>query len=126
MSLEVWRAILCLPRTFTVHRAPVPALQVYKQRIKHLLFEHQNETTERKTEGQISLKMGQDEHRTSEAQLKKDKRALKVELKEMQTAHDDFMRSLKMVRALPSNSTVEIGSNARVVMWGGAAACGYG
>lgn len=73
-------------------------MQVYKQRIKHLLYEQQNETTVKKTAGQVSLKMAQGEHTASESQLKADKRGLKVELKEMQIAHDDHIRGLKMVR----------------------------
>jgi growth arrest-specific protein 8 len=83
-------------------RAATPRLsQVYKQRIKHLLFEHQNETTVKKTDVQVSMKIAQGEHRTSEGELKRDKRALKQELKEMQTTHDDHMRALKMVRQQP-------------------------
>ena len=48
---------------------------------------------------QVSLKLAQGDYRDSEAQLKTDKRALKVELKEMQIAHDDHIRAMKMVRA---------------------------
>ena len=59
-------------------------IKVYKQRVKHLLFEHQNEATKLKTDGQVSLKMAQDQHRDSETELQKDERALKLDLKEME------------------------------------------
>ena len=34
-------------------------MKLYKQRIKHLLFEHQSESTDARTDGQVSLKMAQ-------------------------------------------------------------------
>lgn len=70
-------------------------VKVYKQRVKHLLFEHQNETTHAKTEAQVALKLAQDDHRESEAQLKKDRRGLKLELKELELSHEDYLKSLK-------------------------------
>ena len=73
-------------------------VQVYKQRVKHLLFEHQNEAAHRKTDGQIALKLSQEDHRSGEAELKADKRSQKVELKEMQLSHEDYLKALKQVR----------------------------
>lgn len=70
-------------------------IKVYKQRVKHLLYEHQNEATHLKTEGQVSLKMSQDQHRDSEIELQKDERALKLDLKEMELSHEDYIKSLK-------------------------------
>lgn len=70
-------------------------IKVYKQRVKHLLFEHQNEVAKDKTEAQVSLKMSQEEHRDGEAELKADKRSLKVELKEMQLSHEEYLTTLK-------------------------------
>lgn len=99
-------------------------IKVYKQRVKHLLYEHQNEATHLKTgvclcvhamytrasgvwsvclnstalsDGQVSLKMSQDQHRDSETELQKDERALKLELKEMELSHEDYVKSLKSV-----------------------------
>lgn len=76
---------------------------MYKQRVKHLLFEHQNEIAESKTEGQESLKLKQEEQRTSESELKKDQRSLKVQLHEMELAHQDFLRSLRQVQSASPN-----------------------
>merc|ERR1711865_1047396 len=56
-------------------------IKVYKQRVKHLLYEHQDEITQLKTESETALKLAQDEHRGGEAELKSDRRALKLDLK---------------------------------------------
>lgn len=95
-QVEIKVRLLFTPPRAAIQCSSTP--QVYKQRIKHLLFEHQNETTVKKTDVQVSMKIAQGDHRTSEGELKKDRRALKQELKEMQIAHDDHMRGLKMVR----------------------------
>jgi hypothetical protein len=70
-------------------------IKTYKQRVKHLLFEHQNEITHAKTDAEISLKLIQDENRSREGELKTDKRGLKLESKEMQLSHEDYLKSLK-------------------------------
>ncbi|KDO21499.1 hypothetical protein SPRG_12463 [Saprolegnia parasitica CBS 223.65] len=70
-------------------------IKVYKQRVKHLLYEHQNEITTLKTESETSLKLGQDDHRTTERELKTDKRSLKLDLKEMELSHEDYLKTLK-------------------------------
>ncbi|XP_046843513.1 dynein regulatory complex subunit 4-like [Xenia sp. Carnegie-2017] len=70
-------------------------IKVYKQKVKHLLYEHQNNVTELKADGIVSLKLAQDEHRTNEKDLRTDKRALKVELKEQELAHEDIVKNLK-------------------------------
>ena len=70
-------------------------IKVYKQRVKHLLFEHQNETTQLKTESETTLKLLEDEHRVGIAELKKDRRSLMIDLKELELAHEDYLKSLK-------------------------------
>lgn len=72
-------------------------VQVYKQKVKHLLYEHQNNIAELKAEGTVSLKLAQDGHSTKELDLRKDKRALKVELKEQELSHEDVIKNLKIV-----------------------------
>ena len=72
-------------------------IKVYKQRVKHLLYEHQNEITVLKTESELSLKLEQDDHRVGEAELKSDRRSLKLDLKEMELSHEDYLKSLKQV-----------------------------
>jgi len=70
-------------------------IKVYKQRVKHLLYEHQNEITMLKTDGDTTLKLSQDDHRAGESELKADRRALKLDLKEMELSHEDYLKSLK-------------------------------
>ncbi|GMI25224.1 hypothetical protein TeGR_g8478, partial [Tetraparma gracilis] len=73
-------------------------IKTYKQRVKHLLFEHQNEITTAKTDAEIELKLVQDENRSREAELKTDKRGLKLESKEMQLSNEDYLKSLKQLQ----------------------------
>jgi len=71
-------------------------IKVYKQKVKHLLYEHQNNISELKTESSIALKRAQEEHRGQEADLRKDKRSLKVINKEQELAHEDAHKDLRM------------------------------
>jgi len=71
-------------------------LQVYKQKVKHLLYEHQNNITTLKADGELALKLQQDEFHVNEGSLGKDKRNLKQELKEQELANQDTIRALKL------------------------------
>lgn len=72
-------------------------IKVYKQKVKHLLYEHQNNISELKAQNTVALKMAQDDNRAEESTLRKDKRSLKVELKEQELAHEDIIKNLKKV-----------------------------
>ncbi|XP_057169858.1 dynein regulatory complex subunit 4 isoform X2 [Ursus arctos] len=71
-------------------------IKVYKQKVKHLLYEHQNNLTELKAEGTVVMKLAQKEHRTQEGALRKDMRALKVELKEQELANEVVVKNLRL------------------------------
>ncbi|XP_055002355.1 dynein regulatory complex subunit 4 isoform X2 [Sorex araneus] len=71
-------------------------IKVYKQKVKHLLYEHQNSLTEMKTEGTVVMKLAQKEHHTQEALLRKDMRALKVELKEQELSNEVVVKNLRL------------------------------
>ncbi|XP_075795940.1 dynein regulatory complex subunit 4 [Pelodiscus sinensis] len=71
-------------------------IKVYKQKVKHLLYEHQNNITELKAEGTVAMKLAQKEHRTQETDLRKDMRTLKVELKEQELANEVVVKNLRM------------------------------
>eukprot|EP00953_Heterococcus_sp_UTEX-ZZ885_P019953 11146-Heterococcus_DN1.PRE.1 len=73
-------------------------IKIYKQRVKHLLYEHQDEMTRHKTEAEVSLKLAQGDHRDGESELKVDRTALKVHLKEMELAHEDYLKALKQAQ----------------------------
>jgi len=70
-------------------------IKVYKQKVKHLLYEHQSNVAQLKEAGEMALKLQQEEHRQHEAESKRDKRSLKLELKELELAHEDAIRELK-------------------------------
>mmetsp|Transcript_81699 Transcript_81699/g.210340 ORF Transcript_81699/g.210340 Transcript_81699/m.210340 type:complete len:463 (-) Transcript_81699:215-1603(-) len=71
-------------------------LKMFQQRLKHLRYHQQDEVVEQKTEAELGLKLQEDHHRITEAELKKDKRSLKTEMKESEVAQEDFIRMLKM------------------------------
>jgi hypothetical protein len=50
--------------------------------VKHLLYEQQNNITTLKSDAELALKLQQDEFSKREAELNRDKRGLKQELKE--------------------------------------------
>ena len=70
-------------------------IKIYKQRLKHLLHEHQNELNRKKTEAEIALKMAQDDDREIEKDVKEDRRSLNIALKEIELTHDEYVRSMK-------------------------------
>lgn len=70
-------------------------IKIYKQRLKHLLYEHQNEITHKKTETEKALKMAQDDDREGESDIKEDRRALSTAIKEIEITHEEYIRGLK-------------------------------
>merc|ERR1712226_228533 len=69
-------------------------IKVYKQKVKHLLYEHNNNITEVKNQSSISLNLAQNEHHKKEQVLSKDKRVLNVQLKEQELSNEDVVKSL--------------------------------
>ena len=51
---------------------------MYKQKVKHLLYEHQNNITELKRDGSVAVTLEQSDHQDREGGLIKEKRSLKV------------------------------------------------
>ncbi|CAL8108016.1 unnamed protein product [Calicophoron daubneyi] len=70
-------------------------LKVYKQKVKHLLYEHQNGIAELKADAATALRITQDESVEIQGQLKQNQRQLKVRLKEKEYASEDGVRTLK-------------------------------
>ncbi|XP_062996933.1 dynein regulatory complex subunit 4 [Elgaria multicarinata webbii] len=71
-------------------------IKVYKQKVKHLLYEHQNNLTELKAEGTVSMKLAQKDHRSQEMEMRKDMRTLKVDLKEQELANEMVVKNLRL------------------------------
>ncbi|KAJ3116589.1 Dynein regulatory complex subunit 4 [Phlyctochytrium bullatum] len=69
-------------------------IKVYKQKVKHLLYEYQNNVAHLQADSERALQLDQEEHLLREEQLKKDKRALRLELKELELAHEDIIKNI--------------------------------
>lgn len=70
---------------------------MYKQKVKHLMYEHQTNLSETKAEHMVALKMAQDDHILQENELIKDKRELKRLQKEQDLTHINEIKTLKLV-----------------------------
>lgn len=71
-------------------------IKVYKQKVKHLLYEHQENLSELKAEGTLSMKRAQKDHWAQEAELRKEMRSLKVDLKEQELANEVVVKNLRL------------------------------
>ncbi|KAM9625797.1 dynein regulatory complex subunit 4 isoform 4-T4 [Morphnus guianensis] len=71
-------------------------IKVYKQKVKHLLYEHQENLTELRAEGTLSMKRAQKDHWAQEMELRKDMRSLKVELKEQELANEVVVKNMRL------------------------------
>ncbi|KAL0114136.1 hypothetical protein PUN28_011443 [Cardiocondyla obscurior] len=71
-------------------------LKLYKQKVKHLMYEHQTNLSETKAEHLVALKLAQDDHVAQENELIKDKTELKKIQKEQELAYMNEIRALKL------------------------------
>jgi hypothetical protein len=71
-------------------------VQLYKLRLKRLLFEHQADAVESQTDGRVAMKAAQETHAAAEHELGADARDLKAVLRDMEVAQDEFVRALKV------------------------------
>ncbi|KFO63384.1 Growth arrest-specific protein 8, partial [Corvus brachyrhynchos] len=69
-------------------------IKVYKQKVKHLLHEQQENLTELKAEGVLSLRRAQKDHWDQEQELWKEKRSLNIKLKEQELANEAAITNL--------------------------------
>ncbi|XP_033340814.1 growth arrest specific protein 8 [Megalopta genalis] len=74
-------------------------LKLYKQKVKHLMYEHQTNLSETKADHMVALKLAQDDYIAQENELYKDKRDLKKTIKEQDLAHLNEIRALKLQNA---------------------------
>lgn len=70
-------------------------IKVMKQKVKHLLYEHQNNLAQLKSEAQLELKVNNELNEESQLGLRTEKRQLKVSMKEQELSHEDVIRNLK-------------------------------
>lgn len=71
-------------------------IKVYKQKVKHLLYEHQNTLALQKVDTEYALKLQHEDFQAREDELDKDKRRLKHEVEEHEFA--DQQHVLEMQR----------------------------
>ncbi|CAF1389030.1 unnamed protein product [Adineta steineri] len=70
-------------------------IKVYKQKVKHLLYEQQNNVAELKAETLAELKVAQETHNESENTMWQEKRELKVQMKDQELAQQEVVRNLR-------------------------------
>lgn len=70
-------------------------IKVYKQKVKHLHYEHQNNLTDLKLDGENALKNQNDEHKNKEMNLKKSNKKTKSDMRELEISHEDVAKNLK-------------------------------
>ncbi|XP_026769871.3 dynein regulatory complex subunit 4 [Pangasianodon hypophthalmus] len=71
-------------------------IRVYKQKVKHLLYEQQNGITELKTEAVVATKLLEKEQADLENELRRGVRSLKVDLKEQEFSNENYIKNLKL------------------------------
>ncbi len=67
-------------------------INIYKKKVKHLMYEHHSRITTLKSEAELAIKMREDEYRKRFTELLNEKRSLKMELKEAELAEEDLVR----------------------------------
>ena len=78
-------------------------VKVLKQKLKHLIYEHQNEESQQKIGIKINQKLALEDYLQSADEMKTENHLLKQGLNQMQLEHDDTVRRLKKI--LDSNIT---------------------
>jgi chromosome segregation ATPase len=71
-------------------------IKVYKQKVKHLLYEYQNNLTRIQTDAEKTLDHSQEENNQVVDGLKKQIRTLKLELKELELSHQEVIKNIKL------------------------------
>lgn len=82
-------------------------LKLYKQKVKHLMYEHQTNLSESKAEHLVALKLAQDDHVVQENELIKDKTELKKTQKEQELAYMNEIRALKLHHSEEMNNMMK-------------------
>lgn len=72
-------------------------MQVYKQKVKHLLYEQQNNMSTLKADGELGLKLAGEEAAKREALLQKDCRNLNLQLKEQVLQNQSSHREVFLI-----------------------------
>ncbi|XP_028812807.1 dynein regulatory complex subunit 4 [Denticeps clupeoides] len=71
-------------------------IKVYKQKVKHLLYEHQNGISELKAEGVVASKVMQEEHAALETEMWKNTKSLKKDLRAQQLSTQNLDKNIRL------------------------------
>ncbi|XP_066598603.1 dynein regulatory complex subunit 4 [Prorops nasuta] len=82
-------------------------LKLYKQKVKHLMYEHQTNLSESKAEHMVALKLSQDDYLVQENELLKDKKQLKKLQKECELSHLNEVHALKLKNEEETNKLMK-------------------
>ena len=58
--------------------------------------------------GAVAITLEQNQHKERETEMKGDKRTLKIEIKEMELAHEEMVKNLKKVNIIITDSLVDL------------------
>jgi len=72
-------------------------VKVFKQKIKHLLFEHKAAADDLRSENVAALTLADEQHRVAELDLRRDKASLKEQIHREQLKHEELVKTLKKV-----------------------------
>lgn len=75
-------------------------MKCFKQKVKHLLYEHQAHLSDVRAEGVMALKAAQDDHDIQEGELLKDKTELKMSKRALEQEILEQIRAIKIVQIL--------------------------
>lgn len=70
-------------------------MKVYKQKVRHLLYEHKVQVQQLKESGEKALAEATDEHKEKIGDMKKDKRGLNQDLKDLIMEHEDQINTIR-------------------------------
>ncbi|KAJ8369261.1 hypothetical protein SKAU_G00092890 [Synaphobranchus kaupii] len=71
-------------------------IMAYKEKVKHLLYEHQNTLKEQNAKGVVITKLMQKDHAEMEDELLKGMRSLKLDLKQQEMSNENLLKNLKL------------------------------
>ena len=73
-------------------------VKVFKQKIKHLLFEHKVAVDQLRSENTVALNIAEEQHRVANLELRRDKASLKEQVNREQLEHEELVKTIKKVR----------------------------
>uniref|UniRef100_A0A1B6G1Y7 Dynein regulatory complex subunit 4 n=2 Tax=Proconiini TaxID=565685 RepID=A0A1B6G1Y7_9HEMI len=71
-------------------------IKIYKQKVKHLMYDHHSHLAELKANNMVTLKMAENDYCEQELELENDKKALKAQLVEMGLTHEEEIKALRL------------------------------